>query len=159
MEKEFEKLKEYIKDIRIAVLTTITQAGEPVSRPMATTKLQDDGTLWFFSCENTSKTGQINSKSKVNVFYQDRGGEKYISVSGEAKIIQDRNKIEELWNPLLKAWFPQELEDKGITLIKVEPDYAEFWEAPNKLEQIYNKTKSILTGEKTSRGEHQKIKF
>ncbi|MFI7546199.1 pyridoxamine 5'-phosphate oxidase family protein [Actinoplanes sp. NPDC049599] len=39
----------------------------------------------------------------------------------------DRAKVEELWNPMLKAWFPEGLETPDLRLIKVHAETAECW--------------------------------
>ena len=43
---------------------------------------------------------------------------------------EDSAKVAELSTPVLKAWFPDGLETPGLTLIKVEADTAEYWDAP-----------------------------
>ncbi len=53
----------------------------------------------------------------------------------------------ELWQPQLKAWFPQGLETPGITLIKVEVSTAEYWDAPSStISHAIGLIKSTLTG-------------
>ncbi|RKJ18325.1 general stress protein, partial [Butyricicoccus sp. 1XD8-22] len=49
---EIEILKELIKDIDIAMLTTATEEGL-VSRPMKTQEVEFDGDLWFFTKKDT----------------------------------------------------------------------------------------------------------
>ena len=45
---EMETLRELIKDVDTAMLTTVTEEGL-VSRPMKTQDVEFDGDLWFFS--------------------------------------------------------------------------------------------------------------
>src|SRR5690606_9006634 len=96
MEK-FEKLKELIKDIHIAMLTTAENDGTLRSRPMATTEIKESNVLWFFTKIDSPKIREIEHDGHVNVNYMDRDKERYISVSGKAMTVRDRNKIEELW--------------------------------------------------------------
>jgi general stress protein 26 len=44
--------------------------------------------------------------------------------------VKERDTIHELWNPLCKAWFPQGEDDPEITVIRIDVDNAEYWEAP-----------------------------
>ena len=44
---DIKKLGELIKDIRIAMLTTVDEDGSLRSRPMATQDAEFDGVLWF----------------------------------------------------------------------------------------------------------------
>jgi pyridoxamine 5'-phosphate oxidase like protein len=74
--------------------------------------------------------------------------------------VRDRQKIEELWNPIYKAWFPKGLEDPDLALLKVEVQEAEYWDTPSgKMVQLIGFVKAIATGEsyKSSKDEHDKL--
>ena len=58
-------LREAIKDIRIAMLTTFDREGHLHSRPMATIDIQFDGDLWFFTCAHSPKVGELGSDSRA----------------------------------------------------------------------------------------------
>jgi general stress protein 26 len=82
----------------------------------------------------------------------------YVSVSGTAEIVKDKAKMEELWNPILKAWFPDGLETPGICLLKVTAEQAEYWDSPNsKIVQIAGFVKAMVTGKSADGGENEKI--
>src|SRR4051812_13853473 len=104
-QKAAEKLKELLEGIDFCMLTTIS-GGELRSRPMSTQTFDEGGDLWFFTSDNTHKIDEINADSRVNVAYSQPDDNRYVSVSGRAELSKDRSKIEELWNPILKAWFP-----------------------------------------------------
>jgi general stress protein 26 len=79
-------------------------------------------------------------------------------MSGTAQLVQDRNKIQELWKPELKAWFPNELDEPDIALLKVNVVKAEYWDAPSGwVAHTIGLVKAIATGEKASSGENEKI--
>lgn len=158
--KEIDKLKELVKDIRIAMLTTIEEDGTLRSRPMSTNEFEGDSTLWFFTEGNSAKIHEIDHERKVNISYQDTSKEIYVSVSGDARIVQDRAKIKQLWNPLLKAWFPKGEDDPNIALLRVEISQAEYWDTPgNKMVQLFGFAKAVLTGEQYEPGENKKLNF
>ena len=50
--EQLEKVRKLIGDIRIAMMTTVDEAGHLVSRPMAALQMDEDATLWCFT--NTS---------------------------------------------------------------------------------------------------------
>ncbi|WMJ72639.1 pyridoxamine 5'-phosphate oxidase family protein [Cytophagaceae bacterium ABcell3] len=159
MEKH-EKLKGLVKDIKIAMLTTIDNDGMLRSRPMSLSKMEDEGVMWFFTQANAPKTEEIEHDGHVNINFMDRDSETYISVSGHAATIKDQNKIEELWSPVLKAWFPKGKEDENIALIRVEVDKAEYWDAPSgKLKQAIGMAKAAVTGQQYEAGENKKIDY
>ncbi|MGT2426531.1 pyridoxamine 5'-phosphate oxidase family protein [Amnibacterium kyonggiense] len=121
---------ELVKDARVAMLTTMTTDGKHVSRPMGLQEVEFDGDLWFFAYDDSAKVAQIRSEPSVNVAFSDQKGHSWTSVAGRAEVVHDRAKAEQLWTPVLKAWFPDELETPGLALIKVEAESAEYWEGP-----------------------------
>jgi len=65
-------LREQIKDIDIAMLTTVERDGTLRSRPMATQQVEFDGDLWFFTYDSTPKVDEIAQERQVNVAYSGR---------------------------------------------------------------------------------------
>jgi general stress protein 26 len=157
-----EQLREKIDGIRIAMLTTVEEDGSLHSRPMATQETESDGDLWFFTAAGSPKTGEIRRDHRVNLSYADPDDQRYVSVSGTARVVRDPAKAKELWNPLLKAWFPKGLDDPELALLRVEVEKAEFWDAPSgKMVQLAGFLKALATGKRyeADPGEHEKIEL
>ena len=158
-EEAVEKLRDLIKDIDFAMLTTI-DGGALRARPMSTQQTEFDGDLWFFTSTETHKVEEIERDNRVNVSYARPDTNTYVSVSGAASIVQDKQKIEELWNPAYKAWFPKGLEDPNLCLLKVSVEQAEYWDSPSStVVHIYGFLKALATGERAEGGENEKINF
>lgn len=166
-EKGLEKLAEMIKDIKFTMMTTIDHEGRMHSRPMATMKINDihhfDGNLWFFTKIDSTKVYEIDDDHEVNLAYANPDKQQYISVTGTGIILKDQSKMQELWIPTLKAWFPEGLEDPQLALIKVKVDFAELWDTPpSKVVQIFGMAKSLVTGKpydpKKVNGHHLNIR-
>jgi general stress protein 26 len=156
-EESIEKLKTLINDIDFAMLTTIN-GGHLRSRPMSTQEYEGSNVLWFFTSDETHKVDEIEADDRVNVAYSRPDDNVYASVSGRASISKDRAKIEELWNPILKAWFPDGLEDPTLCLLKVTIEEAEYWDSPNsKLVQLAGFVKAIVTGKSADGGEYGRV--
>ena len=156
-QESIKKLGALIKDVRIAMLTTIDW-GVLRSRPMATQETEFDGTLWFMTSSDTHKKDEIEKDPRVNVSYAAPSSNTYVSVSGRTEIVNDRKKIEDLWSPLYKAWFPKGLDDPTICLLKVTVEQAEYWDsASSTLVQIAGFLKAIVTGERADGGDHGKV--
>ena len=156
-QESIKKLGALIKDVRIAMLTTIDW-GVLRSRPMATQETEFDGTLWFMTSSDTHKKDEIEKDPRVNVSYAAPSSNTYVSVSGTTQIVNDRKKIEELWSPLYKAWFPKGLDDPTICLLKVTVEQAEYWDSTSStLVQIAGFLKAIVTGERADGGDHGKV--
>lgn len=156
--ENIKKLRELIKDIKFAMLTTVEEDGTLRSRPMATQHIEFDGDLWFFTNANAPKVDEVQHEEHVNVSYANPDKQSYVSVSGRAQLVRDRQKIEELWNPLFKAWFPKGLDDPDLALLKVSVDQAEYWDSPSStVARLVGFVKAITTGEAYSGGENEKL--
>lgn len=144
------KLATMIKDIRFTMMSTIGEDGSIYSRPMATQKLDEesfDGKLWFFTRNDSPKVDSINQDQHVNLAYANPDKQQYVSVSGTATLTADRAKIDELWNPALKAWFPEGKDDPALSLICVNVETAELWDSPpSKVVQLAGFVKAAVTG-------------
>ncbi len=70
----------------------------------------------------------------------------YVSNSGRARFVEDRAKLEEMWSPLFKAWFPKGLADPELQLMAVAAEEAEFWDPPTAAVVIFRSLKAVLTG-------------
>ena len=74
--------------------------------------------------------------------------------------IEDRQKMKELWTPMLKAWFPQGLDEPGIVLLKIKPSEARYWDVDAaKLVILFSMVKAAVTGEVNDMGEHGALKM
>ena len=157
-EEAIEKLNNLIEDIDFAMLTTVDTDGVLRSRPMSTQEAEFDGTLWFFTSDKTHKIEEIERDSRVNASYAKPEDNVYVSVSGMASMVKDRAKMEELWNPILKAWFPDGLDQPDLCLLKVDVEQAEYWDSPSStLVQIAGFVKAMVTGRSADGGENEKI--
>ncbi len=156
-EQAIEKLKELIEGIDFCMLTTVS--GDIFrSRPMSTQQFEFDGDLWFFTSDETAKAEQVNADDRVSVTYTDPADNKFVSVFGRGHIIRDRAKMEELWNPILKAWFPDGLEQKDLALLRVSVEEAEYWDmSSSTLVQIAGFVKSLVSGKQIDAGDHASI--
>ncbi len=153
-----KKLGELIKDVRIAMMTTQESDGTLRSRPMATQQVEFDGDLWFFTSADAAKVEEVQQDQHVNLSYAKPNDDTYISVSGNAKFVRDIAKQKELWNPFVKAWFPNGPEDPQVALLKVEVGQAEYWDAPNsKMVKLAGLAKALITGQPPKLGENKKL--
>ncbi len=97
-------------------------------RPMATQSIDDNGHLWFFSDRRSNKDEQIDEYNKVYLLYSNPGKQNYMCIEGSATASLDKAKVEELWNPIAKAWFKDGKDDPYISVIEVIPHRAHYWD-------------------------------
>lgn len=155
-QESVQKLRELIKDIDFAMLTTIDSDGSLRSRPMTTQQTEFDGDLWFFTPEPSGKTDEIAREQQVNVSYALPDKHRYVSVSGRARLVNDRAKMKELWSPAYKVFFPGGLDDPSLRLLKVEVDKAEYWDSKGTVATVIGFARA-LTGGEADLGENQKL--
>jgi general stress protein 26 len=154
-----KRFAELVKDIKFAMLTTVTSDGSMRSRPMATMDTEFDGDLWFFTDDDSGKIDEITGEHQVCVSYAEPSKQKYVSVSGLASIVRDKQRARELWSPALKAWFPRGVDDPHLAMIRVRTHTAEYWDSPSsKMVQLFGFAKAVVTGKRLDKaGEHQKV--
>lgn len=154
------KIAKEIKGIRMAMLTTVALDGSLHSRPMATQEQDFDGDLWFFTDKHSVKVDELEANNRVNVAFVSPDDNRYVSITGKAKLVLDQAKIDELYSPAIKAWFPDGKDDPNISLIHVDPDVAEYWDSPNsKLVQVAGFLKALATGKRIDGGENETVKL
>lgn len=160
---ERAKLWSMIKDIRIAMMTTMDADGTLRSRPMANVQTGQkafDGVLWFFTRASAHKNLEIAEHNQVNLAYADPDEQHYVSVSGRASLVRDGNKVKQLWSEPLRTWFPNGADDPDLALIRIEVESAEYWDSPSgTMVYLYGYIKSQLTGAPPSPGENRKLAF
>lgn len=155
--EQIEKLRALVKDIDFCMLTTADQDGTLRSRPMSTQQAEFDGDLWFFTAANTAKVEEVQRDHHVNISYSDPKKNCYVSVSGIAQVMRDQAKINELWSPALRAWFPKGPDDPNLALLKVTVNQAEYWDdTSSSMVQFFKMVKAAVTG-KPYEAENQKI--
>ena len=158
---DLQRLREMVKDIDFCMLTTVDEDGDLHSRPMsANGEIDPDGDLWFFTNASSHKVSEIANLPKVNVSFADPENQRYVSITGVAQLIRDRNKIEELWKPEFKMWFPEGKDDPEIALLRISLEKAEYWDSPSSTAGYALKfVSSLVTGKEADYGENKKLDF
>jgi general stress protein 26 len=148
-EEAIEQLRKLATDIDICLFcTNVNKDDGATVRPMSTQDVCDMGNLWFFSDKDSDKNREIQQDNHVQLFYSHPGKNSYMVVNGTAEIIFDREKTEELWSPHVKAWFKEGKDDPNISILKVQPTSAYYWDIEgNKMINFFKYMASLATGE------------
>jgi general stress protein 26 len=156
--KSFAKLQELVDDIDIAMVTTVTVEGSLRSRPMVTREFEDNGILWFFASEDSGLAEDLGEEQAVNVSYAEPKHHRYVSITGNASLVHDREKAKQLWAPMLKAYFPHGLDDPKLVLLEVRIETSEYWDASSsKMVRLFESAKGVAKGERAEMGENVKV--
>ena len=158
-EEKLSKLREMVKAVDICMLTTVDERGGLHSRPMSNNReVEFDGDLWFFTYGSSHKVDEVGRVPQVNASFADTDAQQYASLTGRAEVVRDRAKIEELWKPHLRAWFPEGVDTPDIALLKVSVERAEYWDASQSMvAHAVSLVSSLVTGTPAQPGENEKI--
>ncbi len=150
------RVAELARDIRIAMLTTVDQSGDLISRPMAQQEVEFDGDLWFFAERDSRKVRHITANPRVAVTLT--SNDTWISLNGTAAIVDDPVKAKDLWNTWVEAWMPCGPEDPSVVLIKVTAESAEYWDTPGgRVASVLSFVKAKVTGRPYDGGENERV--
>lgn len=98
------------------------------SRPMSVQKTDDAGNIWFLSAKDSMKNMEIAADTDVTLYFQGSAYSDFLELNGHAVITDDRAKIDELWDPTVKAWFTEGKDDPRISVIQFIPDSGYYWD-------------------------------
>jgi general stress protein 26 len=157
-EEKARKLWQLVEEIRIAMLTT-QDDGVLRSRPMECVQVDEDRALWFFTGASSPKTSEVRDDRHVNLSLVDKANQNYVSISGRATIVHDREKAKELWTEDQRAWFPDGVDDRNLALLKVKVEQAEYWDKPTSAMVAAHGLVRAVAGETPDLGENEKLSF
>ncbi len=153
-----ETLRAHVKDIRMAMFSTISD-GRMVSRPMAVQEFAEDGTISFLTSSNSNKVREIASNPNVGVTMVDPGAETYVSIAGSARVANDRQRIADFWNVFYKSWFDGP-DDPVIRIVDVTPVSAEYWVTKGgKIVSLLSILASTVSGKEIEAGENRTLEL
>ena len=154
-----KKVGDLIEDARICMMTTHRADGTMVSRPMRWLLRDEfDGDLWFFTYERSRKVEDVGQDPHVNLGFLANDDKIAVSIRGRGETSHDRALIEELWQPELKAWFPDGKDSEGLVLLRVEAHGAEYWDGTqNPIEVAFELAKGIIGDKPADTGDNEKL--
>ena len=153
-----DKFKELADHQSVCLFTTQLTQVPLTTRPMSFQKVCDQGNFWFLSPSDSEKNEEIAKDPRVQLFLSNTSDYEFLSLYGKATITRDRQKIEELWSDIAKAWFNEGKKDPRITVIKFAPEEGFYWDTKNgKLVSLIKIVASAITGKTFQEGVEGKI--
>ncbi len=150
-----KKIKAMVDNIGTCMFYTKAIVGDHNTRPMAVIEVDYNGTLWFFTSLQSKKVQEIEKDPEVHLAFAHPGKDSYLDIRGRASIETDRKSIEEKWNPIIKAWFPEGKSDPNLCLVKVKTDEAHYWDTDStKMVEMLKVVTSVVSGKQLAEGVH-----
>ncbi|MES2630113.1 MAG: pyridoxamine 5'-phosphate oxidase family protein [Bacteroidota bacterium] len=123
-----DKIKELVEKGQSCFFCTSATTGDfENTRPMSVQKIDDQGNIWFLSAIDSHKNQEIREDSVVRLYFQGSAYSDFLVLEGNAIISRDKEKIHELWEPMIKVWFTEGEDDPRITVIKFVPAQGYYW--------------------------------
>ncbi|MGO3527903.1 pyridoxamine 5'-phosphate oxidase family protein [Glutamicibacter arilaitensis] len=155
--EETSKVIGIIKDLRIAMVSTHS-AGKLASRPLTLIEANEQGELWFFSTADSEIVHEIRAQGLVNAAFS--GSKAWVSVSGQAQVVQDVAKKKELWNTAVETFASEGPESAQTVLLRIDADSAEYWENPGGAASLVaGWVKQKLTGKPAEPGDSNTVEL
>ena len=118
--------REIMQAARYCALVTVDAEGAPRARTVAPLPpLPGDGPLsvWIATRPSTRKVAEIQAEARVVLYYFDAAREEYATLSGHARLVEQRPEIERRGAGLSRELYPDWPED--CLLIEIEPERLE----------------------------------
>ena len=148
-------LRRLLKGMPVGMLTTQTLDGASHSRPMLVHDVDESGWLWLVTDRHSRKACELSQNPKATLAFQSTKGTRYVAVQGTAVVVRDDVKLQELWNPTMRAWFPRGRRDPDIVLVAVRVTRAEYWLVPrSRIPRALGMVTSMITGRRHEAGKH-----
>lgn len=150
-----DKFRHLIEDFKVAMLVTQSTDDFLRARPMTIAQAEEDGSMWFI----TSKGGWAEDvRNDIPAAITMQGNHKYVSITGIATVVEDRERIEALWNVAMQPWFPEGPKSENVCLVHFLAEEGEYWDASgrNGLRYLFDAAKALARGQRVdSRDERE----
>ena len=126
------------------------------SRPMAAYVERDENRILFLTDAESHKDEEVAARPNVNLAFADAGSHSYVSLTGRARVSNDREKIREIFNVPAKAWWDSP-EDPSIRLLIVTPHDAQYWDSPGKIRSYIKMAAAAVSSARPEMGDNAKV--
>jgi general stress protein 26 len=165
LEQKLAELHALIEKIDIAMMITKMPSGAMAARPMSTQKRREGVDLWFMTTVESDVVEQLRADPTITLAYYDESTREWVSVSGRARLVQDRNVIRDRYQADWRAWLGDEggvrdggPDDPRIVLIEVDAEHATYFKGtvPRAI-AAFRVLKGMVTGEAPKVGAKREI--
>lgn len=152
---QLARLAELVEPMAVAMLTTRSPDDELTSRPMAPLEMDEAGHFWFFAARDS---GVFDGRGPVCLAFVDPAKSVYVSVGGDAALVEDRERMRALWTAMARPWFPEGPDAPDLALLCIRPTHADTWEGPHsKVLRILAMAASVAAARPIGLGDHDRV--
>jgi general stress protein 26 len=152
-----DRIWDIVEKVGVCMLTT-QFAGGLRARPLEARPDRDAGLIFFVTDLHSAKEDEIAAAPDVGLVFIDAGDKAYLSITGRARVMRDRQKIKAAWRNTDAVWWPGGPDDRNVCLLQIEPLTAELWDGPaSAVATAFEFAKAKLTGAEPDLGENRKV--
>lgn len=157
--EDIDRVWSLTKEIAVAMVVTHSGDGRDMrARPMAARCAREQGAIYFLTDVDAPKDSEVEGSDSVCLTLADNASRKYLSISGHAEIIDDRELVKQVWSIYDKVFWRDE-NDPRIRVLRVTPMSAEFWEGDRTVVTAVKLVVASVLGERMSTHKNEKVGF
>ena len=142
---------------KIGICMFASREGEKIrSRPMGAKPRQSSNAIYFLTDERGHKDEQVAQDSHVCLSFAQPSDGKFLTISGRARVLNNRTLIRELWDTGAEARWSG-ADDPAVRAIEVTPEDAQFWEGPHGIAATFAMVIAAATAGPPVLGEQRKV--
>jgi general stress protein 26 len=126
-----DRVWDIVEKVGVCMLTT-QFAGGLRARPLEARPDRDAGLIFFVTDLHSAKEDEIEAAPDIGLVFIDPGDKAYLSLTGRACVIRDRQKIKAAWRNTDAVWWLDGPDDRNVCLLQIEPLTAELWDGTGK---------------------------
>ncbi|MHA7873955.1 pyridoxamine 5'-phosphate oxidase family protein [Roseivivax sp.] len=136
----------------------LSAAGErPV--PMAPHADRDEKALWFITARGSAADRAGHSGDDASFQVADPKANLYANLDGKITIVDDGDKLDEIWSAVAGAWFEDGRNDEAVRLVKFTPHEGEVWATEKSAGFLYEIARAQVSNRTPDAGEHGRLAF
>lgn len=151
------QLRERLKRVRAVML------GSPVAeqhmQPMAPNVDDAEDTVWFFAGRDSDLVQALGeAPHDVHMcIYED---DYQACLHGALQVENNAERIDQFWNAVAAAWFPEGKDDPHLTLLRFDPKTAAIWASDaDPLTFAFEIAKANVSADDPDLGERAHVRF
>lgn len=154
---EMQLLADRLQDQRTAMVTLRDARGWLSARPLTPLEMDRDGVLWILVSKQSMGALFAHGAQPANVAFSDEDKSLFVSIAGQARLVDDAERKAALWTVMARPWFSG-ADDPDLTALAITPDEAEVWDGPDSsVVRVLAMAASVAAAKPIGLGDHEVV--
>ena len=153
-----DRLREQLQSARVGMLGV--EGSHDHMQPMTHFADEDGTALYFITASDTDLVRQIGQGATAHYCLISKNHDYHACIEGLIEQHQNAAKLDELWSPMVGAFFEEGRDDPKVTLLKMVLREASIWESDDSVFKLgFEVAKSAMTDDIADVGNHVIVNF